>query len=469
MVRRTKILATLGPASSDPAMLVRLVEQGADAFRLNFSHGTAEEHATRVAAVRALEARLGRPIGLVQDLQGPKIRLGTFADPAGVLLAEGATFRLTRDLSPGDASRVGLPFAPLFDELAPGCRLLLNDGLVELRVVSVEADGVTTVVVSGGPLSDRKGVNVPELELRVPALSDKDLADVACGAALGVDWVALSFVRSARDVEALREELCRLGSQARIMAKIEKPCAVERYDAILDAADGILIARGDLGVELPEHHVPVVQKRLLREAVRAGKPVVVATQMLESMIHQPRPTRAEASDVANAIYDGADAVMLSSETAVGAYPAEAVAMMRRIALDVEASADYQSQVYRRAEPTESSIPDAVSASACRLAELLGVSAIACTTLSGATPRRVARYRPPVPIFALTPSELVARQLTLSWGVVPRAGEGEVADHVRQLGLAQPGEPLVVTAGADGRTSVVRVLVIGERQAADGER
>ena len=468
LTRRTKIVATIGPACDPPGVLARLLHAGVDVCRLNFSHGAHAEHRARVEQIRAIEADLGRPICILQDLQGPKIRTGRFADPAGIKLVEGQTFRLTVDDSPGDETRVGLTWPELVGEVEVGQRLLLNDGLLELRVERLCDDAIETVVRVGGPLSDHKGINVPEADLSVPALSEKDLADLDLGAELGVDWVALSFVRHASDVIETHERLGRLGSAAKVMAKIEKPGAVERFEEILAVSDGIMVARGDLGVEMPEQEVPVIQKRIIRRCVTEGKPVVVATQMLESMTGNPHPTRAEASDVANAIYDGADAVMLSAETSVGRYPVDAVDVMRRIALVVESSAEYEGQIYRRAENTEPATPDAVCASACHLAEILSVELIACFTWSGATARRLARYRPPVPIAALTPFEQVARQLAISWGIIPRA-DGEEQHHdfghqvlqrLRSLRLATAGHRVVIAAGvpagADGKTNLLLV-------------
>lgn len=464
-IRRTKIIATLGPATDQPGVLPALVSAGVDVVRLNFSHGTQAEQAARVARVRELENEAGRPIGVLQDLQGPKLRIGTFADPAGVVLNPGDPFRLTADPAPGDETRVGLSCLELFGELAVGQRLLLADGALELRVTACDPEVIETVVVTGGRLTDRKGVNVPDADLSIPALTVKDLDDLAFGVALGVDWVALSFVQRADDLVQARQALARLGSTARLIAKIEKPAAVRSFDDILGVADGVMVARGDLGVELPQQTVPVVQKAIVRRCVNAGTPVVVATQMLESMIGAPRPTRAEASDVANAIYDGADAVMLSGETAVGAHPVEAVAMMDRIALAVEDSEDYPGQVFRREELREPSAADAVCAAACRLAELLDVRALVGLTRSGSTARRLARYRTPLPILATTPSSAVARQLAISWGVIPRVApqrehiDEMVRDAVDALvaqRLADPGDTIVLTAGAAGDTNLIRV-------------
>jgi pyruvate kinase len=466
--RRTKILATLGPASHTRQQIAALAAAGADAFRLNFSHGAPAEHTAAVEAIRAVELERGRPIAILQDLQGPKIRCAAFAG-GGVDLTAGQTFRLTLDDSPGDAARVGVTLPELLTDLATGARVLLKDGLLELRVTAVEPDALVTEVVCGGRLTDHAGINVPELDLSVPALSAKDLADLAVGARLGVDWVALSFVRTPEDLRAARAELARLGSTARLMAKIEKPGAVQRFEAILAQADGVMVARGDLGVELPAAQVPVIQRQLVERCLAAGKPVVVATQMLESMITNPRPTRAEASDVATAIFQLADAVMLSAESAAGAWPVEAVATMAAIAKTVEASPEYLAGLYRWYDLAEPGVEEAVAHSACRLAQVLGTPALATFTWTGATARRVARHRPAAAIEALTPLAPVARQLALSWGVAPwvtpvdPTSEALVAAalaHVRTRLAGQSGVPVVITAGVPlggaGQTNLIRV-------------
>ncbi len=466
---RTKIVATLGPATDPPGVLDALLEAGLDVVRLNFSHGQPADHRRRVQAVREAEARRHCAVGILQDLQGPKLRVGSFADPAGVALIAGDTFRLTRDASPGDASRVGTSLPQLIDELQPGQRLLLADGALELVVTAREPAALVCRVVLGGRLSGQKGINVPDSDLSVPALSAKDLADLALGRELGVDWVALSFVRCAADLAAARAELQRLESTARLLAKLEKPSAIEHLDEILDAADGVMVARGDLGVELAPERVPVIQKAVIDACQQRGLPVVVATQMLESMLHHPRPTRAEASDVANAIYDGADAVMLSGETAVGQYPVEAVQMMARIAAEVEASERFRRQLHRYPTGPCPGVAEAVCHSACRLAQILPARAIASFTWSGATARRVARHRPAATVVGLTPFATVARQLALSWGVVPvvapdPTGTDSMTEmatsQLRAAGLAAPGDQVVVTAGVpfgcSGTTNLVRV-------------
>ena len=339
--RRTKIVATLGPASSDSKMIVKLMEAGVNVFRLNFSHGTKEVHKNNIDLIRKEAKRLGHPVGVLQDLQGPKIRVMTFEDKK-VELKEGASFKLTcDDDSPGDSSRVGVTYKNLYSDVKGGDTLLLDDGRLALEVTSVKGQTIETKVTLGGTLSNNKGINIPGADLSIPALTDKDVEDLLYGAELDVDWVAMSFVRSRDDLLLARHYLARAGSRAKLMAKIEKPSAVSRFSEILKEVDGVMVARGDLGVEMPPETVPLIQKSLIRASVEAGKPVVTATQMLESMIQNPTPTRAEASDVANAIYDGTDAVMLSAETAVGEYPVEAVKMMDRIAHSVERDERYR--------------------------------------------------------------------------------------------------------------------------------
>lgn len=467
--RRTKIVATVGPASQDPEVIWDLVQAGVDVFRLNFSHGSPEQHRRNVATIREAESRVEHAIGILQDLQGPKIRLGKFADPAGIELHAGDIFRLTTDDSPGNTSRCGTTLPELVTELEPEQRLLLNDGLVAMRVVACEREALVCRVEVGGPLSNHKGINVPDTDLSVPALSEKDREDLAWGVELGVDWVALSFVRTADDLRQAREAMAAAGSTSLLMAKIEKPGAVVRFGELLELADGVMVARGDLGVELPPQDVPVIQKRLIAACLEAGKPVVVATQMLESMIHNPRPTRAEASDVANAMFELADAVMLSGETAVGRYPVEAVRMMDRVAREVESSREFTTLLHRFHPQGAPSVADAVSHSACRIAEILPAKAIASFTWTGATARRVSRHRPAAAIVGLTPFEHVARKLALGWGIVPLiAADPTSSDtmcdqalaQLKDTGLLAEGDRVVVTAGVpfgrSGTTNLLRV-------------
>lgn len=467
--RRTKIVATLGPASSEPARMRELIEAGVNVFRINFSHGTADVHRANVDRVRALAAELGVNVGILQDLQGPKIRVGTFAE-GQIELVVGAPFALTcDDASPGDAARVGVTYTGLHQDVKPGDSLLLDDGRLALKVEAVQGATIRTVVTLGGVLSNNKGINIPEADLSIPALTDKDVEDLEIGAQMDVDWVAMSFVRSRDDLLLARHYLARAGSTAKLMAKIEKPTAVERFAEILREVDGVMVARGDLGVELPPERVPQIQKKLIRACLEAGKPVVTATQMLESMIHNPTPTRAEASDVANAIYDGTDAVMLSAETAVGAYPVEAVQMMARIARTVEGDDRYISDMRDHALTPDETTADAVSKGACDMAYALQAQLIVTFSASGTTAQRVARHRPSAPVLAITPSERVYRQLSIVWGVRPHLS-ADIASTDEMVGVAtqalterkviEPGARYVITAGVPfgtrGTTNMIRV-------------
>ncbi len=467
--RRTKIVATLGPASSEPAIIVELLEAGVNVFRLNFSHGSRELHQRNIELIRQESARLGRPVGVLQDLQGPKIRIATFAEDK-VMLVEGQEFALTcNDDSPGDETRIGVTYKNLYNDVKVGDTLLLDDGRLALEVTAIRDQAITTRVTLGGELSNNKGINIPGADLSIPALTDKDVEDLLFGAELDVDWVAMSFVRSRDDLLLARHYLARAGSQAKLMAKIEKPSAIDRFSEILREVDGVMVARGDLGVEMPPERVPIIQKWLIRACVEAGKPVITATQMLESMIHSPTPTRAEASDVANAIYDGTDAVMLSAETAIGDYPVEAVEMMNRIALSVEGDENYQKGMREHYPTPEETTADAVSLGACQMAYNLSAGLIVTFTSSGTTAQRVSRNRPSTPILAITPSERALRQLTVAWGVVPYFSEDihstdemvEVAnDAIGKSGLARPDARFVITAGVPfgmrGTTNLIRV-------------
>ncbi len=466
--RRTRILATLGPSSSTAAMLERLHRAGADVFRLNFSHGTHEDHAARIALIRALEAHVGRPIGILADVQGPKLRVGAFGG-GRVHLQAGQAFRLDMSPVPGDRDRVQLPHPEIMEAAGIGTSLLLNDGKIRLRVARNRGDHLECEVVTGGPLSDRKGVNVPDMALPIPALTPKDLADMAFALDQGVEYIGLSFVQRAQDVAHARE---LAGGRAWIMTKVEKPQALDDLDAILALSDAVMVARGDLGVELPPEEVPLAQKRIVRAARQLGRPVVVATQMLESMIAAPAPTRAEASDVATAVFDGADAVMLSAETAAGQYPYEAVAMMDRIVARVEQDAGWRAITDASRPAPEPSLSDAMADAARQVAHTIGAEAIAALTTSGDTVLRVARGRPDVPLLALTPTLAVARRLAVAWGVhalvvpevhtmteaVTRAGRA-----ARLEGLARPGGQLVVVAGIPfgqaGSTNALRVVSV----------
>ena len=466
--RSARILATLGPASSTRERIRALAEAGADVFRLNFSHGSHEDHAERYRLIRAVEAEIGRPIGVLMDLQGPKLRVGRFAE-GKVALVPGARFRLDLDPTAGDAKRANLPHPEIFAALEAGTELLLDDGKLRLRVDACGADFADTTVLVGGTLSDRKGVNVPGVVLPISPLTAKDRADLDFGLALGVDWVALSFVQRPEDLREARE---LIGDRAWIMAKLEKPAAIDALDAIIALADGVMVARGDLGVELPPQQVPVLQRRIVRAARTAGRPVVVATQMLESMISSPVPTRAEASDVATAIYDGADAVMLSAESASGQYPVEAVAIMHGIVCEVERDPAWRAGLEASHTAAAANTPDAICCALRRVAGLLEPAATVAYTSSGFSALRASRERPVAPILALTPQPATARRLALVWGVhaVPFEEVHDVAEMVEHaaraastLGFGCAGDAVVVIAGLPfgqrGSTNLLHVARI----------
>ncbi|WP_294615256.1 pyruvate kinase [uncultured Roseovarius sp.] len=410
--RNVKIVATLGPASSDYKTIRALHEAGADVFRLNMSHGAHEEIAERHRIIRRIEDELDSPIAILADLQGPKLRVGTFANGEEEL-AEGAAFRLDLDATEGTADRVCLPHPEIFAALEPGANLLVNDGKIRLAVTDCGADFANCRVVTGGTISNRKGVNVPDVVLPLAALSEKDRADLEFVCELGVDWLALSFVQRPEDVNEARA-LAR--GRAAILSKIEKPAAVKCFDEILAVSDGIMVARGDLGVELPVQNVPPIQKRLVRRCRAAAKPVIVATQMLESMIESPMPTRAEVSDVATAIYEGADAIMLSAESAAGDYPVEAVSTMNNVAVEVESDPTYREVIEASRRADRQTVADGIVAAAREIAETTDIKAICCYTQSGTTGLLTARERPRVPIIAMTSLRGTARRLALTWGV-----------------------------------------------------
>lgn len=466
--RSARILATLGPASSTRERIRALAEAGADVFRLNFSHGSHEDHAERYRLIRAVEAELGRPIGVLMDLQGPKLRVGRFAE-GKVALVPGASFRLDLDPTPGDARRANLPHPEIFAALEAGTALLLDDGKLRLRVDACGADFAETTVLVGGTLSDRKGVNVPGVVLPISPLTAKDRADLDFGLALGVDWVALSFVQRPEDLREARE---LVGDRAWLMAKLEKPAAIDALEPIVALADGVMVARGDLGVELPPQQVPVLQRRIVRAARAAGRPVVVATQMLESMISSPVPTRAEASDVATAIYDGADAVMLSAESASGQYPVEAVSIMHGIVCEVERDPAWRAGLEASHTPAAANTPDAICCALRRVAGLLEPAATVAYTSSGFSALRASRERPVAPILALTPQPATARRLALVWGVHPVPFEevhdvAEMVEHAARaaltLGFGRAGDAVVVIAGLPfgqrGSTNLLHVARI----------
>ena len=468
--RNAKIVATLGPASSDAAIIDKLFVAGADVFRLNFSHGSAEDHRKRFDAIRAIEQQRGRPIGILADLQGPKLRVGTFAD-GPVMLQAGQDFRLDLDPAAGTARRAPLPHREIFAALRPGAELLLDDGRLRLQVLRCGADFAETRVVVGGRLSERKGVNVPGVMLPISALTDKDRRDLALALELGADWIALSFVQRPEDVSEAR---ALIGERAGIVVKLEKPSAVDQLDAIVELTDAVMVARGDLGVELPAERVPAIQKRIVRECRKRGKPVIVATQMLESMVDSPVPTRAEASDVATAIYDGADAVMLSAESAAGKYPVAAVDIMHRIIEQVESDPLYRQLIeasHASARPS-GDITEAVCCAMRRAVGLLQAAAIVCYTTSGHTSLRAARERPEAPILSLTPRIDSARRLALAWGVhsVHIADVANVdqmsrcaCEVAQREAFAQPGQTIVALAGmpfgTPGTTNLMRIAQV----------
>ena len=464
--RKVRILATLGPASRTPDMIEKLWRAGADAFRVNMSHGTHADHAPVIAAIRALEAKTGRPTTILADLQGPKLRVGTFAG-GKVTLEHGQHFRLDRDPAAGDATRVCLPHKEIFDALEIGARLLLDDGKLVLRVTELADDHAITRVEVGGVLSDRKGLNVPDVVVPMAALTGKDRSDLVFALDQGVDWVALSFVQRPEDLAEARK---LVQGRASLLAKIEKPAALDRLEEIVELADAVMVARGDLGVELPPEAVPPAQKRIVETARRFGRPVVVATQMLESMIVAPTPTRAEVSDVATAIYDGADAVMLSAESAAGAWPVESVSMMDRIAMSVESDPGYAARLHFTETKADPTTADALADAARQIAMTVSARAIICFTLSGSTARRVARERPSVPLLVLTPKAETARRSGLLWGVHAvqtrdvEDFEEMVAKAKRMAlrhGIAVGGERVIVMAGVPfgtpGSTNVLHVV------------
>lgn len=464
-LRNVKIVATLGPASNDYEMIKRLHEAGADVFRLNMSHGGHDEIRERHRIIREIERELESPIAILADLQGPKLRVGVFTNEEEELV-EGQKFRFDLDETAGTNARVCLPHPEIFKALEDGTTLLVNDGKIRLKVETCGDDFADCIVTAGGAISNRKGVNVPEVVLPLAALSDKDRADLEFVCQLGVDWIALSFVQRAADVE---EAKALIGGRAAVLSKIEKPTAVTSFDEILAVSDGIMVARGDLGVELPVQNVPPIQKRLVRRCRAAAKPVIVATQMLESMIESPMPTRAEVSDVATAIYEGADAIMLSAESAAGQYPVEAVSTMNNVAVEVESDPTYREIIEASRVVKRESVADGIVAAAREIAESTDIKAICCFTQSGTTALLTARERPRVPIIALTSLRGTARRLALSWGTnCIMTGELErfkqavvnAARAAQSAGYATAADQIVVTAGVPfnvpGTTNILRV-------------
>jgi pyruvate kinase len=463
--KKVKILATLGPAIKGIDDIRQLVEAGVNLFRLNFSHGEHADHAERFNWVREVERQLNQPIGILMDLQGPKLRVGRFAE-GKVNLLRGQAFRLDLDPTPGTLERANLPHPEIIAALQPGMNLLLDDGKLRLQVTAKHSDAIETTVIAGGELSDRKGVNVPEAVLELSPLTSKDRIDLDYGLKLGVDWVALSFVQRPQDILEAR---ALIGDKALLMAKIEKPSAVEHLQAIAELCDAIMVARGDLGVEVPAENVPRIQRDIIRTCRQLGKPVVVATQMLESMRFSPAPTRAEVTDVANAVAEGADAVMLSAETASGDYPLEAVQMMSKIIRQVENGPDFQAQLDVSRPHAEATASDAISCAIRRISSILPVAALINYSESGASSLRASRERPKAPILSLTPNINTARRLTVAWGIysVVNARLSKVEEitstalEIAQAqNMAQRGDTLVITAGVPfgqpGTTNTLRI-------------
>jgi pyruvate kinase len=464
--RRTKIIATLGPASSSVEMVGLLFLAGADIFRLNFSHGSHADHAALIEIIRGVEKKFKRPIGILADVQGPKLRVGKFQS-GRVQLQAGQEFMLDMNPAPGDTRRVCLPHPEILAAAEIGATLLLDDGKLRLRVLRKRDDHLLTEIMNGGVLSDRKGVNIPDVVLPIPALTEKDISDLNFVLPLGIDYIGLSFVQRAADVVQTK---ALAAGRAAVMVKLEKPQALDNLDEILDLADAVMVARGDLGVELPPEDVPISQKRIIRAAQQRGMPVVVATQMLESMISAPAPTRAEASDVATAVFDGADAVMLSAESAAGQYPREAVNMMDRIIARVERDADWRLGIDAKRPAPEKSSADAIAAAAVQVAHTIGAQAIVALTESGSTALRVAREKPDCPVLGLTRGIEVARRLALVWGVHAAVTEevhsmteavASAAKLARLEGFAKKGDEIIVVAGVPfgqpGTTNALRVV------------
>lgn len=467
--RRVKILATLGPSSSEQEMIEKLYLAGADVFRINMSHTDHDRLKMLVERIRAVEEKVGRPIGILADLQGPKLRLGTFKD-GPVMLENGAKFTLDSDKTEGDVTRVHLPHPEILKALEPGHRLLLDDGKVQLKVVDCTDTSAVTEVIVGGKMSNRKGVSVPDSEIATSAMTDKDHKDLVAALEQNVDWIALSFVQRPDDIAEVRKIV---RGRAGVLAKIEKPQAIGRLAEIIELSDAIMVARGDLGVEMPLEQVPGLQKQITRACRRAGKPVVIATQMLESMITAPVPTRAEVSDVATAVFEGADAVMLSAKSAAGEFPVEAVSTMDKIAIQVEQDPNYQNIIHAQRTEPEATGADAISAAARQIAETLKLAAVVCYTTSGATGLRASRERPNSPLIVLSPVVSTARRLALAWGLhcvvsVDAANEDDMVDRACSIsfseGFAKPGQRVIVTAGVPfgtpGSTNMLRIAFVG---------
>ena len=468
-LRKAKIVATLGPASSERETIRALFDAGVDVFRFNFSHGSHEDHRIRYDLVRDIEREVGRPIAILADMQGPKLRVGKFAN-SKITLETGAKFTLDRDPADGDLKRVCLPHPELFDVITAGQNLLLDDGKLRLKVIDSDGFSIRTEVITGGALSDRKGVNVPDAILPIPILTPKDRRDLDFALSLGVDWVALSFVQQPEDLHEARQIIA---GRAGLMTKLEKPSALDHLDEIVQLSDSVMVARGDLGVELPPERVPGIQKRILRACRHYGKPSIIATQMLESMIHSPTPTRAEASDVASAIYDGADAVMLSAESASGSYPVQAVAIMDRIVKEVERDPIYHKMLSAQREEDRMSQGDAICAALRHVSQNINAAASVTYTSSGNTSLRAARERPSSHILSITPNLATARRMALTWGVHSALMDHDVADVDEMVaaacktsleeGFAEKGDLIVIAAGMPfgkpGSTNLLRIAEV----------
>ncbi len=473
MLRKTKIICTLGPAVDSEELIVALIKGGMNGARFNFSHGSHPEHLERLNRLKAVRDRMGSPVATILDTKGPEIRIKSFESKT-VDLAAGEDFILTVDDVPGTAQRVSVTYPKLHEEVAPGQEILIDDGLVAMRVREIQGPDVVCQVENGGTLSANKSINIPGAHIQLPALTEKDVADIRFGVENDFDFIAASFVRRAADVEAVRQVLHDCGGDnVKIIAKIENQEGIDNLDEILNAADGVMVARGDLGVEIPAAKVPALQKQMIRMGLQAGKPVITATQMLDSMIRNPRPTRAEVSDVANAVYDGTSCVMLSGETAGGKYPVEALAAMLEIVTEAEASIDYWKRFQKQLVVTTSSnINDAITHTCCLTARDLNATAILAASSSGRTARMICRFRPACPVAALTMHEKTRRQLSICWGVIPfLTGEVNSTDRIFSLsaevavkeGLVQPGDTVVITAGVplgkSGSTNLIKAQVI----------
>ena len=473
-MRKTKIICTLGPATDDENVLRALMLSGMDVARVNFSHQTHEEQKVRVEAVKRIRKELGLPVALLADTKGPEIRIGKFAEPK-VELKAGQSFTLTTRDVQGTSEVVSISFAGLPSDVSRGTHILIDDGLIDMVVVSATQTDIVCTVINGGFISANKGINVPGVQLSMPFISSRDRADLRFAVENDFDFVAASFTRTAADINLVKEELARLGSRdMRIIAKIENSEGVANIDEILKVCDGVMVARGDLGVEIPLEDIPVIQKKLITQAYRAGKQVITATQMLDSMIKNPRPTRAETTDVANAIYDGTSAIMLSGETAAGAYPVEAVRTMARIAERTEGDIDYRKRFSQAKVSELCNVTDAISHATCAAAHDLNAAAVITVSKSGMTGRMISKFRPLVPIIGCSPDEKVLRQMNLSWGVMPiYVEEKKSTDELfeaavsaaRQAGVIKDGDLTVITAGVplgkSGTTNMMRIHVVGE--------